>query len=751
MEYSKYLVNAQIVREKIDHMLPAEGPIEFDKLNYNMQMLINCPKAISYGIPLSMSAAIAAFQMANFASQFQLKLKLGNSKIPTNAIVFVLSGSGNGKDAAIGAMEKAMDFGYNIIQQEREKKARKAAEARAEQEDGDNSNWQKFYKEPQPLFNAISTVEGLTSRLNQFARDGIGMPSVVVSELGSELQTNPNMTDNIRLISEVYDEGNKKSKAIKDSERQDAEVAGMGMNALFVGSEDNIIMDKDVSKKFRTEFVTKLARRSMFVYPSKEEFDNCIIGYSDYESIIKHHEEMEWLAKEGAGYISSRTADIATMFIERDSRLLDISDEALAAFRDYKLYTTNLGSGMSYIYKSVQLEQTHRSWKMLKLAGVFAIWDVSDAVEIKHVKEAIYFVEKIGKYMEQYEEYASKEEYELILDFFRHKPDIVLSLHDLKKRGFITGNSNIDNKVKELVRMADSLAGSEGTVVYKGDTVSYQPFERVGEHHASYIQVSGSKEERAAKCHSGYENKATTFKNLARLLENDTAYSPFKFMDGKRSNDNIISGTSWVALDVDDSDIDIYEMHNMLGDFNHHIATTSNPDNPYKFRIILEFNNLVDLPVREWKKFGEMLGQELGIKVDPATFTKSQIMFGYKGAKVLSEIDAEPYDVSNAVKQAKLKVDEAYKRKPQLTKSKMRSMLDDPLTTFSYAFNDQVPARSLALYRLWKHVFDLGGSKEEAARLMHDLNYNFWTNPISDERFESYINQMERAWDEKVN
>jgi hypothetical protein len=385
---------------------------------------------------------------------------------------------------------------------------------------------------------------------------------------------------------------------------------------------------------------------------------------------------------------------------------------------------------------------------MLKLAGVFAIWDSEDEITIKHAKEAIYFVEKIGDYMQQYEEYASKEEYELLIDFFRHNPEVNLTLHDLKKRGFITGSTNIDGKVRELIRMADSFAAADGTVTFKNDVVSYQPFEKVGEHYASYVQVSGPKEQRAMQCHSGYVNKPTTFAKLSVLLENDTAYTPFKFMDGRRSNDNIISGASWVALDVDDSDIDMSEMHAILGDFNHHIATTSNRENPYKFRIILEFNNIVDLEPREWKAFGKQLGEELGIKIDPVTFTKSQIMFGYKGAKVLSETDAEAYDVSTAVKTAKAKADENFRRAPQVTRTKMREMLDNPLETFAYAFNDQVQARSLAMFRMWKHAKDLGASANECEKLMHDLNYSFWPDPVSDERFDGYVAQMRRSFEE---
>jgi hypothetical protein len=124
-------------------------------------------------------------------------------------------------------------------------------------------------------------------------------------------------------------------------------------------------------------------------------------------------------------------------------------------------------------------------------------------------------------------------------------------------------------------------------------------------------------------------------------------------------------------------------------------------------------------------------------------------MFGYKGAKVLSNTDGEPYDISHAVKGAKQKVDENFKRAPQITRTKARSMLDNPLDTFSYAFNDNVPARSLAMYRMWRHAKDLGASAEECEKLMYDLNYNFWANPISDERYEGYVRQMRRAFEEE--
>ena len=495
------------------------------------------------------------------------------------------------------------------------------------------------------------------------------------------------------------------------------------------------------------EFITKLARRSIFVYPTIEEFREAMVEYNSYEDIKRKRDIYEGMAKSAKAYIGSKSMDIATMYTSRDDRLLSIDDDALELYKDYKMYCTALGNGLDFVYKSVQLEQTHRSWKMLKLAGTFALWDCRDTITIDDIEESIYVVEKLGDYMKKYEEYASKNEYEHLADYFMQAPEKTLTLHNLKKRGFIGGTSNLENKVKELVRLANSYAKDEGLLTFEGDMVKYKQYESVESHNASYIQVSGSKEERAFKCHNGYEYKPTAFDKLKVLLENDTAYSPFKFKDGKRSNDNIASGATWAAIDVDDADIDIYEMHDILGDYNHHIATTSNKDNLFKYRIILEFNKVVDLPPREWKSFMLAVAKELGLEADPSAYTKSQIQFGYKDSIVLSENEAEPFNVVEPLKEANKIV--GIGKQPQVSITQARKLLDDPLNTFKYAFSDDVKSRSLSLYKLWKHIKDLGGREAECEQLMRDLNYGFWTNGVSDKRFESYILQMQRSFEEE--
>lgn len=738
-----HLNNAEIARKVIEDHLPSKGIIELDNLNYFVQQLVNSTKNIQNNIPLSMSTIFANYTLANFISQFQVRIDLDGSLIPVNMVGFLLSGSGLGKDSTITGQERAVEKGYNVIQRYRENIYKERATKTAEEKEGDPGMWRQFFKHPEPLQNSISTVEGLSKRLNNFKRDGIGMSSILVSELGSELQTNPDITGNLRLISELFDMGNKKSKAIKDDERQDQPISGMGICGLFVGSEDNIVMDKTISQKFKTEFVTKLARRTFFVYPSKQEFDMAIVRYKDFQDMLERQHSDKIVADEARAAIGHQTEEVAEFLVDHESRRLEISPSARELYEAYKIYCNSLGNGLDYIHKSCMIEQIHRHWKVLKLAGAYACMRCSTTVERIDLEEAMYFAEKVGKYLEDYENYASKDSYELLFDYLENNHTIKLTLHELKKRGFIIGTNNFDTKAKELAKMADSYAGPKGSVMFDG-VMQFKPFETVGSHIASYMQVTGSKQERAVKCHSGYIAKETSFEKLSNLLVNDTAYTPFRFSDGKRSNSNIISGATWIALDIDKTMTSIYEMHDILGDYNHHLCTTSDKENIYKYRIILEFSQIVDIPPHEWKHFCIELCKELGIsEVDEASFTKSQIMFGYKDSLVLSLVDTESYDVSECIKKA---MNKDITQKP-LTLTQKKNALDSPLQTFAYAFDAKDGEGSLMLYRAFKHASDMGASKNEVIQLITDIN-GYWENPLEDERLEKTIlNQVNTHYD----
>ena len=47
-----------------------------------------------------------------------------------------------------------------------------------------------------------------------------------------------------------------------------------------------------------------------------------------------------------------------------------------------------------------------------------------------------------------------------------------------------------------------------------------------------------------------------------------------------RGRNNVNNTVTWLCLDIDDTTVTDEEMHRILGNLNHHIARTSNKDNP---------------------------------------------------------------------------------------------------------------------------------------------------------------------------
>ena len=247
-----------------------------------------------------MKLTIAVSEIILFASQFRRNIKhWNNSLIPINAITFCISGSGTGKDSSINAMRKNFLGGYEVINHLRVEKAKDAAKSIARSKGlamPDSPDvYEKFYDKPMPLFVAPSTNEGFIQYLNELDRSGIGAGFILSGEFGSELLTSPTIIPNIQLLAELYDEGKKEVKVLKDKDRQSEEIKNLPVSALFMGSPENILFDETVKKKFKTEFTTKLARRSFFNFNFFEVEEPT---YSNINELLKEEMKIEDRARE---------------------------------------------------------------------------------------------------------------------------------------------------------------------------------------------------------------------------------------------------------------------------------------------------------------------------------------------------------------------------------------------------------------------------------------------------------------------
>ena len=694
-----------------------------------------------------MKLTIAVSELILFASEFRRNIKhWNNSLIPINAITFCISASGTGKDSSINAMRKNFLNGYEVINALRVDKAKSLAKSIAKSKGLAMSDspdvYEKFYEKPMPLFVAPSTNEGFIQYLNELDRSGIGSGFILSGEFGAELLTSPTIIANLQLLAELYDEGKKEVKVLKDKEKQSDEIKNLPVSALFMGSPENILFDEAVKKKFKTEFTTKLARRSFFNF---NYFEIEEPSYQNISELLKAEIAMEDKARDLNEKYKKEFENLALEQIKKVGVPLEVDKETRELVILYKKYNAEKAALVNRQYPITQLVIMHLYWKALKLAGALALIKNKDSIGVTEYKEAIAFTELLNEDMKNFEMELVKDPYELFVGFCQtilQDNRCFIDTHTLKKMGYITSTSNTSSKLKDLASLASSY---DPTGVYKvTDTgIEYTKLVKTSDSGVSYVEVSGSKDDRKIACSKNFNYAVVEFKTLARMLSKDFAYSPFKFKNGARNKANIEGGVKWIALDIDDSLYTDHQMHEILQDYNHHIARTSDPNNPYKFRILLELDSMVDLGDKEYKAFIKSIADYLGLKVD--LLPKSQIYFSYSGREVLSVIDKYPLDTKDHIMIA---YDKSYNSSStevieKYTSKQKKALIDDPLNTFSYAFEAPEGKGSVSLYRAAKHAKDLGMSKEEVINLVRDIN-SYWVRPMDNLRLENtLINQIE--------
>lgn len=571
------------------------------------------------------------------------------------------------------------------------------------------------------------------------------------------------MGDTIRILSELYDLGIKQASYTKGVEHRTGEISGQPVSALLIGAPEPILYEEDTKRKFELEFMSKLARRSWFCYtPNKVPLPD----FSDKPNPIKAIEEFELnaeiQAKQARVSINELIKDITKYNLGLLNEPIHLTEEVFNLFNIYKRYNNELADTYINQHSTYCLIRRHLQWKALKLAGAFAVLDKSSTISIENYIDAMRFCELLDDDMNRFEQALNKSYHERFSDYIRtlvrDNGKVTINIHDIKKHGFLSSVSK--NKLQELVTLCAGY-DPDGvyTVVSDGSAIQYEPIIKTDIIGISYKPIDNTevnlatqrgdksavdeaKRRIATTVTYGFDVADTTFEDLSELLKGDYAYSPFRFVDGIRGRDKIIGGTKWLVFDVDNSPLSISEAHLMLSDINHHIALSSDPNNEYKFRILIELDSSVELSPLAWKHFCSLIANDLAIRVDP--LPQAQIFYSYANRLVLSQLDTEPLPVRDYVMQA-LEHETNRTTEITITPKQAKAMLADRLTTFDYAYEAKQGEGSRSLIRAAYHAKDLGCSVDDVKELILDIN-EYWYAPMEPKRLSNIINQIERMY-----
>ena len=253
----------------------------------------------------------------------------------------------------------------------------------------------------------------------------------------------------------------------------------------------------------------------------------------------------------------------------------------------------------------------------------------------------------------------------------------------------------------------------------------------------------------------GFEYAESSFEGLGFLLGHDYGFTPFKYRSVEegavydiekhpdawgrvRGRENVNQQTSWLCLDVDDSLLTDEEMHSILANINHHIARTSNKDNPYKFRVIVELTKKTTITEDEWKPFLKSMIDYLGIpKLD--MLGRSQVFYGYNNREVLSVLDREAVDPQRHIEMARMKVAELEEKKAlELPPGQRDTALKNRYSTFGFAYDAASGEGTTKLMAAVHKAKEMGADREYIVDLVHRIN-NFWDHPMPMGRLKSTV------------
>lgn len=689
---------------------------------------------ISGEVPYKLKLAITLSELITFSSHLRKPIKLyDGTLVPTNAIVFALSASGTSKDKSLNTLRKSLSKAYEQLEEYRKEYAREKAERMAILDGEDREQWQRYYQAPKPLQAGLGTVEGLMHHFADIAENPMGAGSLTTSEIGTELQNNGSMTDIIKTISVAYDLGNIPPKIVKSHENQTKAVKNLPVNALFFGAQEAILYNNDIKGKFKLVFNTQLARRSIFTF-TPETPERAEITSIDQLYELREQERKRVLAAQDE--LNKLTAHLVE---NTSAEPIQITDDAEKLFDVYMELNSILSDDMSNKYPIAKLSRKHKQWLALKLAGSYAILAQKEHINEQIYAYAINTVEMLAPQMADFEKELVKEPYEQLADMCNHKSqegEFFLSLHELRKMGYIVGAGSSRSKVEELSIMANSYDEEGQYTVYDGG-IQYKELIKTSEIGMSALffdtELTGValKEYMQRNCSDGYEKYDTDFPEIEVMLQENAAYSSFIFRDGHRSKENLEGGTKFVILDIDKSQLTDEEAHVLLNEYNHYVVRTSNPENEFKFRTILELDAVVDIDERMWKSFIQEIANDLGLVID--VLPQSQIFLSFKDRNILKQLDGKTLSTKYLLERAAVATRDRPKPASELPEREKDAKLSDPQETFNYAYAAEKGERSNVMYRALCHAIDLGANGKYLKQMANEINTS-WMDPLTADR-----------------
>ena len=686
-----------------------------------------------------------------------------------NGKIFLTGNSG--KDSSLDLGKEIMKRASEMIEEQKSIEAEMIAKATAskknrqaqekagvkpEEVQVSDSGWEQFLSPPSATVVKMSTYEAFLAECEKIEQSGdLGNLLLKVPELGNALKSDPNIDRLVTLVSEMFDVGSADEDLKKTKELKTGAIKSLGISLVAHTSPAPLVRDARIAEKFKVIIGSFLGRRGFHMVSNLYEVTAGIELHEDIEqqaiamnnTVHKHIEIMD--------EISASAVKAVTRLLEStDASKITLTPDARALYTQYVLlgktyrYLAYLND-TNFVAEGLLAELVNRFWKCIKLAGIWALAENKSVIDVKLLASAIYFTEYTGKGLRQLLNMIELLPHERFVNsILSGEIRDVLRFDTLVKQAYV--NKADKNTIHNFLVVVNS--NLQGKALVQADhnkaILNIQTIEvSKGEYGVSAIKFKpeDSKEYRVNKSFQGFVYKKYKLTDLVLLLQGDYAYSPFEFAEGRRSNDNIISETNWIVLDIDESELPMDVLHqSYLSGTSHIVATTSDKTNLHKFRLLLPILQLIGKDKLIYKYVVTRVAEELMLKIDPASAVISQPMFSYSGGIVLNNLDENipPMDLTDVLQDAAIHKEVSYNYTTPLTKSEQKKEQEkfeyDFEDTFAHVINCSKGRGSYLMYATMKRLERAGLSADAIRTLIHKIN-NSWSSPMDVSRLENTI------------
>lgn len=481
-------------------------------------------------------------------------------------------------------------------------------------------------------FDSASGGPAIKQLRQKLLMSGIGAMNMEIDEIGNNLSGN---IDALGSYLELYDVGKIKQKLTKNTKEntRSEEIEGRTpANLLLFGTPSKLFDGGKVEEEFYSLLDTGYARRCIFGF-SKEDKQECVLTPEEVYDALINTDTKDYLQ------------DLAVKFgglanIVNHNKVIMVPKKVSILSIEYRMYCEKLARDMGPYQDIAKAEMSHRYFKTLKLAGIYAFIDGEDEVSEDNFYHAMCLVEESGKAFEKIlsrdRPYVKLAKY---LSVIGHEVTHVDLAEDLV---FYRGSAAAK---QELVQMAAAWGYKNSIAITRSMT---DGIEFLGGNTLKEVDPGNMRLSYSSQLSTGYENVNVSWDDLYLLTQTpDKHWITHHSSNGHRDEEHMIQGFDMVVLDVDGT-ATTREVQHLLADYNWLVHTTKRHTNAReRFRLIMPLNYHMALTNDEFKEFMANIFEWLPIKVDTQTSQRSRKWMTHKGQFAYNNggtfLDARPF------------------------------------------------------------------------------------------------------------